>query len=98
MIDWHHPRIFERLRCFGFSLFTLGLASHNGANPPAAIAAVIVTFLLVMRLKIELDIGRDEGDAPLERKLHRIGQINIAVVAPAAFGVFAMLWKMADGG
>ena len=98
MIDWHHPRIFERLRCFGFSLFTLGLASHNAANPPAAIAAIIVTFLLVMRLKIELDIGRDEGDATLERKLHRIGQINTAVIAPAAFGAIAMLWKMADRG
>jgi hypothetical protein len=28
MIDWHHPRIYERLRCFGLCLFTLGVASH----------------------------------------------------------------------
>ena len=32
MIDWHHPRIFERLRCFGFSLFTLGLACGQGGD------------------------------------------------------------------
>lgn len=48
MIDWHHPRIHERLRCFGLCLFTLGLASHNADNPPAAIAAIIVTILLVL--------------------------------------------------
>jgi hypothetical protein len=29
MIDWHHPRIDERLRCFGLCLFTVGVASHN---------------------------------------------------------------------
>jgi hypothetical protein len=23
MIDWRHPRIYERLRCFGLCLFTL---------------------------------------------------------------------------
>jgi len=62
MIDWHHPRIYERLRCFGLSLFSLGLSSHNVANRPAAIAAIIVTLLLVIRLKIELDIGRDEEE------------------------------------
>jgi hypothetical protein len=52
VIDWHHPRIYERLRCFGLSLFTLGLASHNVVNPPTAVAAIILTVLLVVRLKI----------------------------------------------
>jgi len=98
MIDWHHPRIYERLRCFGLSLFTLGLSSHNVANRPAAIAAILVTLLLVIRLKIELDIGRDEEERTLEHKLHRISQINAAVIAPAVFGAIALLWKMADGG
>jgi hypothetical protein len=62
VIDWYHPRIYERLRCFGLSLFTLGLASHNVGNPPAALAAIVVTILLVVRLKVELDIRRDEGE------------------------------------
>jgi hypothetical protein len=35
MIDWHHPRIYERLRCFGLALFTLGIASHNVDSPHA---------------------------------------------------------------
>jgi len=76
MIDWHHPRIYERLRCFGLCLFTLGVASHNVDNPPAALAAIVVTALLIVRLKIELDIKRDEEEYSLERKVHRIRQIN----------------------
>lgn len=66
MIDWHHPRIFERLRCFGLALFTLGVASHNEANPPVAVAAIIVATLLVVRLKIELEIGRNEDQPTLD--------------------------------
>ena len=46
MIDWHHPRIYERLRCFGLTLFTIGVASHNLANPPVAVAAIVVAILL----------------------------------------------------
>jgi hypothetical protein len=69
MIDWQHPRIFERLRCFGLSLFSLGLASHDASDPPVAIAAIVVAMLLVLRLKIELDIGREEEESSLERKL-----------------------------
>ena len=76
MIDWNHPRIYERLRCFGLTLFTLGIASHNEANPPVAIAALLVATLLVVRLRIELGIGRDEERASLERKLRRIDLIN----------------------
>lgn len=97
MIDWHHPRIYERLRCFGLSLFTLGVASHNVGNPPAALAAIVVTILLVIRLKIELDIRHDEEDSILERKLHRIHQINTAVLVPISVGVFALLRQVAPG-
>jgi hypothetical protein len=97
VIDWHHPRIYERLRCFGLSLFTLGLASHNVANPPAAVAAIIVTVLLVVRLKIELEIRRDEEASVLERKLHWIDRINRATVVPIFFGVVCVLRQMARG-
>jgi hypothetical protein len=97
VIDWHHPRIYERLRCFGLSLFTLGLASHNVANPPAAVAALIVTVLLVVRLKIELDIRRDEEGPVLERKLYWIDRINKATILPIFFGVACVLRQMAGG-
>jgi hypothetical protein len=97
VIDWHHPRIYERLRCFGLSLFTLGLASHNEGNAPAALAAIVVTILLVIRLKIELDIRRYEDASTLERKLERIHQINRAVLVPVSVGVFALLRQMAAG-
>jgi hypothetical protein len=76
MIDWHRPRIHERLRCSGLCFFTLGVASHNVENPPAALAASVLTMLLLVRLKIELDIKRDEGEHSLEQKVRRIQRIN----------------------
>jgi hypothetical protein len=97
MIDWHHPRIYERLRCFGLCLFGVGLASQNTDNPPAALAAVIVTALLVIRLKIELAIGHNEEAPALERKLHGIQQINTAMLVPVIFGVIAILRKLETG-
>ena len=97
MIDWHHPRIYERLRCFGLSLFSLGLASHNVANRPAAIAAIIVTLLFVVRLKIELDISRDEEEHSLERKIHRIQQINTMASVSMFVGLMALVRQMASG-
>ena len=96
MIDWDHPRIYERLHCFGLSLFTLGLASHNVANPPAALAAIVITMLLVYRLKIELDIRRDEEEPTLERKLHRIQQINTVILVPVFVGAVAWLRRLAN--
>ena len=33
MIDWHHPRIYARLQCFGLVFFTLGMASRNIDSP-----------------------------------------------------------------
>jgi hypothetical protein len=98
MIDWHHPRIYERLRCFGLTLFTLGVASHNEANPPVAIAAIIVATLLVIRLRIELGIGRDEEGASLERKLRRIDLINTLAIVPAALGAIGLLPRLSNLG
>jgi hypothetical protein len=98
MIDWHHPRIYERLRCFGLTLFTLGVASHNDANPPVAVAAILVATLLVVRLRIELGIGRDEERSSLERKLHRIDLINALAIVPAASGAMALLPRLSGLG
>ena len=98
MIDWNHPRIYERLRCFGLTLFTLGVASHNEANPPVAIAAIIVATLLVIRLRIELGIGRDEEGASLERKLRRIDLINALAIVPAALGAVGLLPRLSNVG
>jgi hypothetical protein len=96
MIDWHHPRVYERLRCFGLTLFTLGVASHNESNPPVAIAAILVATLLVVRLRIELGIGRDEEGTSLERKLRHIGLINALAIVPAALGALALLPRLAN--
>jgi hypothetical protein len=94
MIDWNHPRIYERLRCFGLILFTLGVASHNEANPPVAIAAIIVATLLVVRLRIEFGINRDEERASLERKLKHIDLINALAIVPAALGALELLPRL----
>ena len=98
MIDWHHPRIYERLRCFGLTLFTIGVVSHNVANPPVAVAAIIVAILLVVRLRIELEIGRDEEESSLERKLRHIDLINALAIGPAVLGAMALLRRVSDVG
>jgi hypothetical protein len=98
MIDWHHPRIYERLRCFGLTLFTIGVASHNVANPPVAVAAIVVAILLVVRLRIELEIGQDEEESSLERKLKRIDLINALAIGPALLGALALLRGLSDFG
>ena len=97
MIDRHHPRIYERFRCFGLCLFTLGVASHNVDNRPAALAAIVVMMLLLVRLKIELDIKRDEEEHSLERKIHRIQQINTMASLPVFVGIIALVRQMASG-
>ena len=98
MIDWHHPRIYERLRCFGLTLFTLGVTSHNEANPPIAIAGILVATLLVVRLKIELGIGKNEEGSSLERKLRHIDLINALAIVPAALGALELLPRLSDLG
>jgi hypothetical protein len=98
MIDWRHPRIYERLRCFGLTLFTIGVASHNVANPPVADAAIIVAVLLVFRLKIELEIGRDEEETSLVRKLRHIDLINALAIGPAVLGALVLLRRLSDFG
>ena len=98
MIDWHHPRIYERLRCFGLTLFTIGVASHNVANPPVAVAAIVVAILLVIRLRIELEIDRDEEESSLERKLRHIDLINALAIGPAVLGATALLRRVSGAG
>jgi len=97
MIDWHHPRIYERFRCFGLCLFTLGVASHNVDNRPAAVAAIVVTMLLLVRLKIELGIKQDEEQDSLERKVHRIQQINTMASVSMFVGLMALARQIASG-
>ena len=97
MIDWHHPRIYERFRCFGLCLFTLGVASHNVDNRPVALAATVVTMLLLVRLKIELDIKHDEEEHSLERKIHCIEQINTMASVSMIVGLMALVRQMASG-
>ena len=97
MIDWHHPRIYERFRCFGLCLFTLGVASHSVDNRPASLAAIVVTMLLLVRLKIELDIKHDEEEHSLELKIHRIQQINTMSSVSMIVGLMALVRQMASG-
>ena len=97
MIDWEHPRIYERLRCFGLSLFTLGIASHNSQNPPLALVAIVVTILLVVRLKIELDIGHDETGGSLLRKLKSIHEINVMAVILSFVSLTVVVRQLLDG-
>lgn len=98
MIDWDHPRIYERLRCFGLTLFAIGVASHNVATPPVAIAAIIVATLLVIRLGIELEIRRDEERSSLERKLRHIDLINALAIGPAVLGAMVVLRRVSAVG
>ena len=95
MIDWYHPRIYERLRCFGLALFTLGIASHNVDSPAIAIAALAVTAMLVYRLKLELAIAHNEDEAKLETKLHRIQRINQWMLLPILLGCLGFMRKAA---
>jgi hypothetical protein len=96
MINWHHPRIYERLRCFGLALFTLGIASHNVDSPPIALAAIAVTAMLVYRLKLELGIAHNEEEAKLETKLHRIQRINQWMLLPIMLGCVGFMRKAAS--
>jgi hypothetical protein len=96
MIDWHHPRIYERLRCFGLALFTLGIASHNIDSPAISLTALVVTGMLVYRLKIELAIEHDEEERKLAAKLQRIGVINRWIVLPIMIGLLGFMRKVND--
>jgi hypothetical protein len=97
MIDWHHPRVYERLRCFGLALFTLGIASHNVDSPAISLAAIAVTALLVYRLKLELAIARDADETKSARKVHRIQKTNQWTLVPIMLGVFGFMHKAAHG-
>jgi hypothetical protein len=57
----------------------------------------VVTTLLLVRLKIELDIKRDEEEHSLERKIHRIQQINTIASVSMFVGLMALVRQMASG-
>jgi archaellum biogenesis protein FlaJ (TadC family) len=78
-------------------IFTLGVASHNVDNRPATLAAIVVTMLLLVRLKIELDIKHDEEEHSLERKIQRIQQINTMASVSMIVGLMALVRQMASG-
>ena len=51
---------------------------------------------LVVRLRIELGISRDEERSILERKLRRIDLINALAVVPAALGALELLPRLSN--
>ena len=61
-------------------------------------AAIIVAIFLVVRLRIELEIGRDEDEMSLERKLRYIDVINALAIGPAVLGALALLRRFSDFG
>ena len=54
-------------------------------------------MLLLVRLKIELGIKHDEEQHSLERKVHRIRQINTMASVPVFLGIIALVRQMASG-
>ncbi len=95
--DWHHPRIYARLQCFGLVLFTLGMASRNIDRPVVGVAAPALTVLLLYRLKVELAISGREEYRKLEAKLQRIEQINTWTIVPIMIGLVGFIRKAANG-
>ena len=97
MIDWHHPRIYARLRCFGLVFFALGMASRNIDSPVIGVTALAVTVLLLYRLKVELAISGHEEYRTLEAKLQRIEQINRWTMVPIMIGLVGFIRRAANG-
>ena len=97
MIDWHHPRVFERFRCFGVALFTLGIASHNAHTPAIAISALAITMLLVYRLILELGIRANDDGEKLDSAVRKINLINQLILVPIFVGTFGVVKKLAEG-
>jgi hypothetical protein len=97
MIDWHHPRVFERSRCIGLALFTLGIASNNTDTPAIAISALAITVLLGYRLKLELEIRRDDDGERLDTVVHKINRVNQWTLVPILVGAFGVMRRLSDG-
>ena len=97
MIDWHHPRVFERFRCFGLALFTLGIASHNTDAPVIAVSALAISVLLLYRLKLELGIGRGDDGERLDTAMHKINRVNQWTLVPILLGAFGVMRRLSDG-
>jgi len=97
MIDWHHPRVFERFRCFGLALFTLGIASHTCDAPVIAVSALTTSVLLLYRLKLELGIGREDDGQQLDTAMHKINRVNQWTLVPILVGAFGVMRRLSDG-
>ena len=97
MIDWHHPRIYARLRCFGLVSFALGVATGNIDSPVIGVTALAVTVLLLYLLKVELAISGHEEYRTLETKLQRIEQINRWSMVPIMIGLVGFIRKATNG-
>lgn len=78
--------------------FLQGRASLLPVSSHSVSCAIIVAILLVVRLRIELEIGRDEEEKSLERKLHHIDLINALAIGPAVLGALALLRRLSDFG
>jgi len=97
MIDWHHPRVFERLRCFGLALFTLGIALHNLNAPVIAASALAISALLLYRLKLELGIGMEDDGQRLDTAMHKINRVNQWMLVPILVGSFGVMKRLSHG-
>jgi len=97
MIDWHHPRLFERLRCFGLALFTLGIALHNSNAPVVGVSALAISALLLYRLKLELGIGSEDDGQQLDTAMHKINRVNQWTLVPILVGAFGVVRRLSDG-
>ena len=97
MIDWHHPRVFERFRCFGLALVTLGIALHNCNTPVVAVSALAISALLFYRLKLELGIGREDDGQQLDTAMHKINRVNQWTLVPILVGAFGVMRRLSDG-
>jgi hypothetical protein len=97
MIDWHHPRVFERFRCCGLALFTLGIALHNSNAPIVAVSALAISALLLYRLKLELGIGREDDGQRLDTAMHKINRVNQWTLVLILVGAFGVMRRLSDG-
>ena len=97
MIDWHHPRVFERLRCFGLALSALGIASHSSDAPVIAVSGLAISALLLYRLKLELGIGRDDDGQQLDTAINKINRVNQWTMVPILVGAFGIMRRLSNG-
>ena len=96
MIDWHHPRIYARLRCFGLVFFALGIASRQLESP---VIAVSPGHLGVASLPIEVELGisSQEDSQRLDTPMHKINRVNQWMLVPILVGSSGVMKRLSDG-